>query len=354
MPAGTPALLLRRDFVSHIFSSLMRGRLPLVVVCFNAPELLFPHGDLICQAEYLQSVVESYHLRCGRFTGVIDLTGPKHEHGLFRFGVFEFDSSTGELRKDGKTEPRLRDQAAQILTMLLEHPREVVTREEIQQALWPADTFVDFEHGVNTAVNQLRGALGDSAANPRFIQTLPRRGYRFIAPVENVGAENSEAAAPSVRSADASALEVADDHDDDLPVASDAVVRWLFSLIQIMYLTFYLISLARLRQIDTILQQGAAQLRWVLVILILTAAVGIPIRLYLLTATAFRYRGLTRKFRTLFPFVFVLDEIWALAPFLLVEQLGLGLAIACTAALLYVPFSQRTLLRMGVPREAKS
>jgi cholera toxin transcriptional activator len=277
----------------------------------------------------------------------MDLTQSSRERRQFRFGVFEFDGSTGELRRDGRTEPRLRDQAVQILTMLLERPREVVTREEIQQALWPADTFVDFEHGVNTAVNQLRGALGDSAANPRFIQTLPRRGYRFIAPVEIVGAENSGVAAAGGTSADAVALEVAVARDDDLPVASDAVVRGLFSLIQIMYLTFYLIALARLRQIDSILQQGAAQLRWVLVILILTAAVGIPIRLYLLTAAAFRYRGLMRKFRTLFPFVFVLDEIWALAPFLLVQQLGLGIDIACTAALLYVPFSQRTLLRMG-------
>jgi cholera toxin transcriptional activator len=282
------------------------------------------------------------------------LTQPLRERRLFRFGVYEFDSSSGELRKVGKIEPRLRDQAAQILTMLLSRPREVVTREEIQAALWPADTFVDFEHGVNTAVNQLRGALGDSAANPRFIQTLPRRGYRFIAPVEIVGVENSGVAAEGGRSADAVALEVAVVRDDDLPVASDAVVRGLFSLIQIMYLTFYLIALARVRQIDAILQQGAGQLRWVLVVVILTAAVGIPVRLYLLTATGFRYRGLARKFRTLFPFVFVLDEIWAMAPFLLVEQLGLGLAVACTAALLYVPFSQRTLLRMGIPREAKS
>jgi cholera toxin transcriptional activator len=338
----------RSDFASlEVFSVLMWRRLPLSVVCFNALGLLFPHGDLIWQIEYLQWLAESYPLRCGRFTGVMDLTQSSRERRQFRFGVFEFDCSTGELRRDGRTEPRLRDQAVQILTMLLERPREVVTREEIQQALWPADTFVDFEHGVNTAVNQLRGALGDSAANPRFIQTLPRRGYRFIAPVEIVGAENSGVAAAGGTSADAVALEVAVARDDDLPVASDAVVRGLFSLIQIMYLTFYLIALARLRQIDAILQQGAAQLRWVLVILILTAAVGIPIRLYLLTAAAFRYRGLMRKFRTLFPFVFVLDEIWALAPFLLVQQLGLGIDIACTAALLYVPFSQRTLLRMG-------
>lgn len=269
-----------------------------------------------------------------------------HGRRLFRFGVFEFDDATGELRKEGKAEPRLREQAVQILTMLLERAREVVTREEIQRALWPADTFVDFEHGVNSAVNQLRGALGDSASNPRFIQTLPRRGYRFIAPVEIVGGPHAAATAAGGTPAETGARGAAFG-DDDLPAASDAVVRGLFSLIQIMYLSFYLISLARVRQIDAMLQDGGFQLRWVLVVLILTAAVGIPVRLYLLTACAFRYRKLERKFRTLFPFVFPLDELWALAPFLLVHQLGLGLVIAFTAALLYVPFSERTLLRMG-------
>jgi cholera toxin transcriptional activator len=313
----------------------------------NALGLLFPHGGLIWQTEYLQWLAKSYPLRCGRFTGVSDLTQPLRERRQFRFGVFEFDGATGELRKDGRTEPRLRDQAVQILTMLLERPREVVTREDIQQALWPADTFVDFEHGVNTAVNQLRGALGDSASNPRFIQTLPRRGYRFIAPVEIMGVPNSVVSITDPTAAPSEPRESTIVREDDLPVASGTVVRGLFSLIQIMYLTFYLISLARVRQIEAILQEGAVQLRWVLVILILTAAVGIPIRLYLLSATAFRYQGLARKFRTLFPFVFALDELWALAPFLLVDQLGLGIAIACTAALLYLPFSERTLMRMG-------
>jgi cholera toxin transcriptional activator len=326
----------------------MRGSLPVAATRLNARRLLFSPADLIWQIEYLQSFAESYPLRCGRFTGVPDLTQSSRERCQFRFGVFEFDGSTGELRKDGKTEPRLRDQAAQILAMLLERPRDVVTREEIQQALWPADTFVDFEHGVNSAVNQLRGALGDSASNPRFIQTLPRRGYRFIAPVEIIGATNSAStASTSVASAESAPREAAVVRDDDLPVASNAVVRSLFSLIQIMYLIFYLTSLARIRQIDAILLNSPFSPRWVLPVLILTAGAGIPIRLYLLSATAFRYRGLARKFRTLFPFVFVLDELWALAPFLLVDQLGLGIAIACTAALLYVPFSQRTLLRMG-------
>jgi DNA-binding winged helix-turn-helix (wHTH) protein/Tol biopolymer transport system component len=100
-----------------------------------------------------------------------------------RFGVFEVDLHTGELRKQG-LKVRLRDQPFQILLLLLAHPGEVVSRDELQRQLWPADTFVDFDRGLNKAVNHLRDALGDSAESPRFIETLPKRGYRFIAPVD--------------------------------------------------------------------------------------------------------------------------------------------------------------------------
>jgi len=108
---------------------------------------------------------------------------------LIRFGVFEVDLQTGELHKHG-IRIKLRDQPFQILSLLLQHPSEVVTREELQRKLWPTDTFVDFDHGLNRAVNQLRVALGDSADNPRFIETFPKRGYRFIAAVE--GANDAE------------------------------------------------------------------------------------------------------------------------------------------------------------------
>lgn len=102
-----------------------------------------------------------------------------------RFGAFEVDFRAGELLKHGRR-IRLQNQPLQILAMLLEHPGEVVTREELRQKLWPSDTFVDFDHGLNNAINRLREVLGDSAENPRFIETLPRRGYRFSAEVENV------------------------------------------------------------------------------------------------------------------------------------------------------------------------
>jgi TolB-like protein/DNA-binding winged helix-turn-helix (wHTH) protein/Tfp pilus assembly protein PilF len=106
-----------------------------------------------------------------------------HPHARFRFGVFELDVRAGELRKLG-FRVRLQEQPLQILTMLLEHPGEVISREELQKKLWPADTFVDFDHGLNKAVSKIREALGDSAESPRFVETVARRGYRFLADVK--------------------------------------------------------------------------------------------------------------------------------------------------------------------------
>src|SRR5467141_3111762 len=110
-----------------------------------------------------------------------------------RFGVYEFDLRSGELRKHG-IRIKLQEQPCQILAILLEHRGEMVTREELQRRLWPRDTFVDFDHSLNTAVMRLREALNDSSENPRFIETLPRRGYRFVAPVEEKSASVTETA----------------------------------------------------------------------------------------------------------------------------------------------------------------
>jgi TolB-like protein/DNA-binding winged helix-turn-helix (wHTH) protein/Flp pilus assembly protein TadD len=105
-----------------------------------------------------------------------------------RFGVFELDVCSGELWRHGRR-VRLEGQPVQILICLLENPGELVTREELQRRLWPADTYVNFEHGLNAAVKRLRRALNDSADNPRFVETLPRRGYRFLAPIQAVNAD---------------------------------------------------------------------------------------------------------------------------------------------------------------------
>ena len=100
--------------------------------------------------------------------------------GAVRFGVFEVDLHAGELRKQG-ARIRLQEQPFHVLQMLLEQPGEIVTREVLQKRIWPADTFVDFDQGLNNAIKRLREALGDSPESPRFIETVPRRGYRFIA-----------------------------------------------------------------------------------------------------------------------------------------------------------------------------
>ncbi len=109
---------------------------------------------------------------------------------VIRFGTFEADLRAGELRRNG-IKIRLQEQPFQVLAMLLERPGEIVTREELHSRLWPADTFVDFDHGLNAAVKRLRDALGDSAENPRFIETLARRGYRLLVLVNGAARENA-------------------------------------------------------------------------------------------------------------------------------------------------------------------
>ena len=109
---------------------------------------------------------------------------PVNTPRAWRFGVFELDASTGELRRNGAL-VKLREQPASILLLLLEHAGQMVTREQLRQNLWPSDTFVDFDHSLNAAVMKLREALGDSADKPLYIETIPRKGYRFVAPVSH-------------------------------------------------------------------------------------------------------------------------------------------------------------------------
>ncbi len=125
----------------------------------------------------LLGVIHSHSIR------VTSMPNPSGTVRGARFGAFEVDFRAGELLKNGRR-IRLQDQPLQVLAMLLEQPGEVVTREELRLKLWPTDTFVDFDHGLNNAINRLRDALNDSAEAPRFIETLPRRGYRFVAQLE--------------------------------------------------------------------------------------------------------------------------------------------------------------------------
>lgn len=277
---------------------------------------------------------------------------------IARFGVFEVDLTAGELRKNG-VKQRLQGQPFQVLAVLLEHPGEVVTREELQQRLWASDTFVDFDHSLNTAINKVREALGDSASNPRFVETLARRGYRFIAPVQPNPQPSPDPTTPPVTQAvDAAPVPPAPLMHPELevPIPHRGLTRGLFALIQIMYLTFYVVALIRIRAVDNIADSflpywGATALTTAVLI---TAGMGIPLRCYLISGVGFDYQRLGEKFRRLFPFLLALDQLWAIAPFLLVDQIGLGAAFAASAALLYVPFSERTLIRMAYLPAAKS
>ncbi len=114
---------------------------------------------------------------------------------IVHFGIFEVDLRAGELRRNG-SKVKLQDQPFQVLAFLLERPGQIVTREELQARLWPVDTFVDFDHGLNAAIKRLRNALGDSAENPRFVETLARRGYRFLAPINRTPQDNLAAPQP--------------------------------------------------------------------------------------------------------------------------------------------------------------
>src|SRR5580658_5023798 len=138
-------------------------------------------GDAVDPAHTLlapkQLVINSRHFR----DPAMEVTARTRK---MRFGAFEVDLRSGELYKHG-IRLKLQDQPFQVLAILLEHSGDVVTREELREKLWPADTFVDFDAGLNSAIKKLRDVLADSAEEPRYIETLPRRGYRFIAHVEN-------------------------------------------------------------------------------------------------------------------------------------------------------------------------
>ncbi|MFZ0584174.1 MAG: winged helix-turn-helix domain-containing protein [Candidatus Acidiferrales bacterium] len=145
-----------------------------------------------------------------------------------RFDAYQVDLRTGELRKHGR-KIRLAGRPFQILALLLEQPGELLTRKELQERLWPADTFVDFEHGVNAAMQTLRRALCDSHKNPRFIETLPRRGYRFIATVEKVQA----AAATATSAPMAPAQSIPPDVEQNPPAVGAPASVWVGQVVTI-------------------------------------------------------------------------------------------------------------------------
>jgi DNA-binding winged helix-turn-helix (wHTH) protein len=294
-----------------------------------------------------------------------DRTGPQPAP-RYRFGVFEVDAATGELRRQG-LRVKLNTQPFQVLLMLLDRPGQLLTREEISRELWPDGTFVDYEHGVNSAINRIREALGDTAASPRFLETLARRGYRFIAPVERVdfgkdtsaGESQSPLASESTAPADEqlssgspssrSRLQILATP-EELPKVPYRVVQTLFILFQWMYLGFYVGALANLAEIQDLLSplpNAAVVYR----VLIVTAAILIPVRAFVLCAALFHAPGFREKFLKIWLVLLLFDELWSLSPFLLLHHINFGLALACTTLLVYSPFAQRSLVLMGAGGE---
>lgn len=284
-----------------------------------------------------------------------------HSARRYRFGAFEADGATGELRRQG-VRIRLNTQPFQLLTMLLENPGELLTRDQIARELWPDGTFVDYEHGVNSAINRIREALGDTASHPRFVETLARRGYRFIAPVERIATEPVASIQLSSSSFSEQIAAMPDPEPDlglgaglaagilaspqELPKAPFPVVQTLFVLFQVMYLGFYIGALANLGEIEDLLSvfpwAGAA-----VGIIVVTSAILIAVRAYVICMALFHAPGARRKFLKIWPGLLALDEIWALSPFLLMHHINFGLALACMALLAYSPFVQRSLVLMG-------
>ena len=279
----------------------------------------------------------------------------------YRFGIFEADAAHGELRRQG-VRIKLHAQPFQVLLMLLERPGEVLTREEISLELWPEGTFVDSEHGVNSAINRIREALGDKASNSRFVETLARRGYRFVAPVERIISGDSEQLQESSSTDSEVSTVIAAETEgsfrsrilaspQELPKPPHSVVQTLFVLLQLMYMGFYVGALANLTEIEdlfSVLPKASAALN----LLIVTAAILIPVRVFLLCAVLFHAPGVREKILKLWPFLLAVDELWSLAPFLLLHHINYGLALSCTTLLVYSPFAQRSLVLMGAGSNA--
>ena len=267
---------------------------------------------------------------------------------------------TGELRRQG-IRVKLNSQPFQMLLLMLERPGELITREEISRQLWPEGTFVDFEHGVNSAVNRIREALGDTAGSPRFVETLARRGYRFLAPVEKIGGEaeaapkqgptgaNAKTESSAGESRETTGYRVLATH-EDLPKTAHSVAGTLFVLLQVMYLGFYVGALANLAEIEELVS-ALPHATGIYLAILISAAAMIPVRAFTLCAVLFRAPGVTAKLLKLWPLLLPLDELWALSPFLLLHHINFGAALACTALLVYSPFAQRSLVLMGAGRQ---
>jgi DNA-binding winged helix-turn-helix (wHTH) protein len=280
---------------------------------------------------------------------VSSIPPPETEPARYRFGLFEADAATGELRRQG-VRIKLNAQPFQLLCLLLARPGELLTRDHIARTLWPSETFVDFDHGLNSAINRIREALGDTAANPRFVETLARRGYRFIAPVTTTVTKLETTTEPTPTNPTPTFTTTLLATPEDLPTTPHRTVQTLFLGLQLMYVGYYVGALANLPELFILFDEYISPptlASKVFVLLIVTATVLIPVRAFLVTAALFHAPGFRSRYLRLWPWLLPFDLLWSLAPFLLLHHISFGVALACTPLLVYSPFAQRSLVLMG-------
>jgi DNA-binding winged helix-turn-helix (wHTH) protein len=283
-----------------------------------------------------------------------------------RFGPFDLNTRTCELQKNGH-KIKLQEQPARLLLHLASHPGELVTREDIQNVLWPNGLVVEFEHAINTDIKKIREALQDDPKEPRFVETMPKRGYRFIAQVEEVydkdiaygiatmadsqtgaGSEAELRSAATVRLTENQLPASFPENDYEKPFIISLPVpraRALFLFIQCGYLSMYCAALYYWESLGRALDEaGIDPVEVTLPVVIVTAMCGIAVRIYLLTEVGWAHPAAGRQFRRLFPLLLVFDALWAASPLLASRKIGFGLALAGVAGLAYLPFAQRTLM----------
>jgi DNA-binding winged helix-turn-helix (wHTH) protein len=297
------------------------------------------------------------------------VSAPQSQPARVRFESYELDCNTGELFKDG-SRLKLQDQPARLLILLVSRAGTLVTRDEIQESLWEDGQFVEFEHAINVAIKKIREALNDDPLKPRMLETLPRKGYRFIAPVEalaspakSIPVEADKALPiPKIEPAPAPVQDATLPPPPQIPTTiRDAIsdpdeetlerefalpakpARILFLTVQVMYLTIYSLALIHMYDVASVL--GTAGLGWLAAPLLIGAAGSIPVRLYLIFTVGLGHPAAGIKYRRMLPYLMPWDWIWAASPFLAVHTIGPELALVFSAVLVYPPISQLILMR---------
>ncbi len=270
-----------------------------------------------------------YRILTGSMHRLVDNVQP--QPARVRFDNFELDRKTAELYKDGRR-LKLQDQPARLLVLLVSRPGTLVTRADIQEALWTEGQFVEFEHAINVAVKKIRKVLDDDPLKPRFIETVPKKGYRFIGAIATARIESAPNRTVS--------HEEVSEPDFVLPAMR---ARILFLAVQIVYLTVYSLTLLHMQDVAEVLAEAGAP--WLAIPVLVGAAISIPVRLYLIFTVGLGHPAAGEKYRRMLPYLMPWDWLWAPSPFLASQKIGAEWALLLTVLLAYPPISQLILMR---------